>query len=177
MIAIDANTLLGLLDPNAPMPPDPLTGLPITHPELRVQSLLMQAQRSRRRIMIATPVLAEILVKAGRARGAIIHSIRGQSAFELAAFDERAAIECAEMDANALASGDKKMGNPEPWQKIKIDRQIIAIARSRSVSQIYSLDKGIALVAKAFGIEVFSIASVSVEPELQQQVLPLGPER
>lgn len=61
------------------------------------------------------------------------------------------------MTREAAEAGDKKSGSEQPWQKVKFDRQIIAIARVVGASKIYSDDENLAKFAKRIGIEVISI--------------------
>ena len=46
-------------------------------------------------------------------------------------------LELAEMNKVHLAAGDKKAGIDAPWQKIKVDRQIISIAKVAGAKTIY----------------------------------------
>jgi len=80
-----------------------------------------------------------------------------------------AAVELATMTREAIRAGDKKDGSASPWQKVKIDRQIIAIARSRGATTIYSDDEGLAKFASIVGIEVVQTWSMPLPPvDLQQ---------
>jgi hypothetical protein len=47
--------------------------------------------------------------------------------FEIREFDLRAAVELSLMTANAIKSGSKRSGRTEPYQLIKIDRQIVTL--------------------------------------------------
>ncbi len=91
--------------------------------------------------------------------------------FKIAEFDIRAAVEVAAMTRDAIRAGDKKDGSPSPWQKIKIDRQIIAIARVQGVRIIYSDDGGIADFAKKVDISVVQTWMMPLPPEDPQQTL------
>jgi predicted nucleic acid-binding protein len=55
-------------------------------------------------------------------------------------FDTRAAIELAVMTRNAIDQGDKRGGVDAPWNKVKFDRQIVAIAKVAGATTIYSDD-------------------------------------
>ena len=69
------------------------------------------------------------------------------------------------MTRDAIRAGDKKDGSASSWQKVKIDRQIIAIARVRSVERIYSDDKGVAAFAAKIGLTVVPTWSMPLPPE------------
>ena len=59
----------------------------------------------------------------------------------------RAAIETAAATLAAVGRGDKRSGLADsPWQKLKIDRQIVAIAKSRGIRVIYSTDGDMAVL-------------------------------
>jgi hypothetical protein len=75
--------------------------------------------------------------------------------FRIEAFDTRAAIEVAAVSRQAMDKGNKKGATLEaPWQKIKIDRQIVAIAKVNGATTIYSNDSDVAAHAKLCGIAV-----------------------
>lgn len=159
--AFDANFLTLVLYPTADPPNDPATGRPIEHAAKRIALLLEQLSKDGERIIIPTPVLAEVLVLVGAAGPEYVRLLDKSARFEVAAFDERAAIENAAVLASAIAKGDKRSGlDQTPWQKIKIDRQIIAIAKVRGAKIIYSTDSDIAKLARETGIEVRHLADI-----------------
>jgi hypothetical protein len=51
-------------------------------------------------------------------------------------FGERAAVETAAMTREALVAGDKRDGSEAPWQKVKVDRHVIAVAHVEAATQI-----------------------------------------
>jgi len=73
---------------------------------------------------VPTPVLSEILVRAGPAASQeIVEKLNRLAVFRLESFDARAAIEVAAMTRGALAETGKKRGKATgPWAKIKCDR-------------------------------------------------------
>lgn len=58
----------------------------------------------------------------------------------MAPFDRAAAFECAQLDRAALGTNDKKDGLSTSWQKIKIDRQIVATGKAHGASLVISGD-------------------------------------
>lgn len=86
-----------------------------------------------------------------------------------------AAVELASMTREAIRAGDKKDGSLSPWQKVKIDRQIIAIARVRGATRIYSDDEGVATFAERIGIEVVQTWKMPLPPIDPQQELAFRP--
>jgi hypothetical protein len=77
--------------------------------------------------------------------------------FKIEPFDTRAAIELAEMNKSHLAAGDKKGGIDAPWQKIKLDRQIAAIAKVAGAKILYTNDSGLKTTAESVGIKVIGV--------------------
>ncbi len=75
------------------------------------------------------------------------------------------------MTRDAVRAGDKKDGSSSPWQKVKIDRQIIAIARVQGVQRIYSDDSGIVAFAEKVGISVVQTWTMPLPPEDPQHSL------
>jgi hypothetical protein len=133
MVVFDATTLLLLLSPAVPAPVDPATGMPVEHAKERLDHLVKELEQSRTRIIVPTPALSEILVKAGAAGPAYLERLNSSAAFRIAPFDQRAAVEVAAMTRDALATGNKRGGVQGTWAKIKYDRQIVAIAKVEGV--------------------------------------------
>lgn len=130
MVVFDASVLLLLLDPDASLPKDPATGQPVEHAKARIEHLIATLERQRAKVIIPTPVLSEVLVRAGEAAPAYLEELSRSARFRIAPFDIRAAVELAALTREALDAGDKREGSAAPWQKIKLERQIVAIART-----------------------------------------------
>lgn len=154
MIVFDATAFMLLVHPDAKPPTDPQTGASVTQVRERFAFLEQEIQRSGETILIPAPALAEVLVGLEDAGPAVIEQLTRSARFKIAEFDTMAAVELAAMTREAVRAGDKKSGSASPWQKVKIDRQIIAIARSRGAPTIYSDDEGVAKFAASVGIQV-----------------------
>lgn len=165
MVIFDANFLLLLLDPDVGVPTDPATGLPLSRAKERVEHLIATLSQQRETIGIPTPVVAEILVHAGQAGSQYLDAIGSSSRFRILPFDLRAAVETAAMTASAIAGGDKKASSPAPWQKVKIDRQIAAIAIMERASTIYADDRGVLRLAAVAGLPAVSSWELPLPPE------------
>ena len=76
------------------------------------------------------------------------------------------------MQRTALATGDKRspLARGTAWQKVKVDRQIIAIAKVRA-TRIVADDSDIHTLATAEKIPVQSVASLPLPPWAQQMHL------
>lgn len=143
MVVFD-NTMLALLwlsDPGVPKDPD--TGRELTAYKDRVDYLIKTLVKSKTTILIPTPALSELLTVVNHDMTPVLQQIKSSKNFKVVDFDTRAAIEAAAMSKEALQSGDKKSGSKKPWQHVKIDRQIIAIARVNGAEKIYSDDGGV----------------------------------
>ncbi len=171
MILLDATAFTLLVNPAASPPLDPNSGQPVTRVAERFAHLESEVQRLSDTIIIPTPVLAEVLVGLGDAGPAVLERIGRSARFKIAEFDLMAAVEVAAMTRDAIRAGDKKDGSTSPWQKVKIDRQIIAIARVRSVERVYSDDKGVATFAARIGLTVVPTWSMPLPPEDPQPSL------
>ncbi len=91
IVVIDTSVLLALLDPSTPLPADPDTGLPINRSTERIAYLIQRLEKSR--LIVPTPVLAEILARAKEATQGYIDALKSQRTISIAPFDQRAAIE------------------------------------------------------------------------------------
>ena len=72
------------------------------------------------------------------------------------------------MTDSAIKKGDKKEGVSSTWNKVKFDRQIVAIAKINKVSTIYSDDGNLKTFANAQGISVMTIGQLPLPPEEDQ---------
>jgi hypothetical protein len=94
-------------------------------------------------IIIPTPALSELLVRAGDDMQSLVNMLQKSAVFHIVPFDTLAAIEVAAMTQRAIDNGDKRGGVDCSWAKIKYDRQIIAIAKVHRATAIYSDDDDI----------------------------------
>jgi len=137
----------------------------------RLDELLKIVAAKDGKIIIPMPCFAEYLVGTDEATAAWIQALERKKAVALAPFDRRAAFECALLDRRALTAGNKKGGRKEPWQKIKIDRQIIAIARVQRVDELISDDNGLRSTALVTGLGVRAISELDLPASARQSTL------
>jgi len=138
-VVFDASFLIPLLDEKAPEL--------VPAARKKVRFLLSTINKANEVIVVPTPALSKLLVKAGEAGPEWIRILSKSARFKIAAFETLAAIEAAQMTAGAIAAGDKKGGVTSGWQKVKFDRQIIAIARVAGVEYVYSHDPDLKMLA------------------------------
>ncbi len=163
------NTFLALLfGPLRTPPTDPLTGKPVDRATERIEHLVEQLQSAQSRILIPTPALCEFLSIADRAGADYLSSLDGTTRFQIVPFDTVAAVEAARTIAAALRSGNKRSGREKTaWQKVKFDRQIVAIAKTKNATTIYSDDGDVAAFGADAGLEVIGVAALALPPPSQ----------
>ena len=169
MVVFDATYLMHLFRPDIGPPRDSKTGLEIEKGQERLALLVASLEKERTKVIVPTPALSELLVRAGAEKSQrIVEEISKSSVLRIEAFDGLAAIEVATMTRNAIAKGDKKDGISATWAKIKYDRQIVAIAKVHQATVIYSDDEDIKAHAEKVNIKVVKISDLPVPPEKPQ---------
>lgn len=171
MKSFDANALSVLLFRLSAVPFDFRTNPPeqILYARERMEHLVKDLSQKGEKILIPDPSLSEFLVTAVFAGASIqdyLAIIQKAQHFITRPFGVRAAVEVAERLATALKSGDKREGEKaEPWQKLKYDRQIVAISLVEGASEIYTADKDVYNQALRWGIKAIHLADLPVPPE------------
>jgi hypothetical protein len=155
ILAVDSSALILLINPAANPPDDPETEQPVTHARERVE-LFLAGLSSADTLIIPTPVLAEVLVGAEEGGPGLLEAISGLARVKVRPFGERAAIETAMMTREAIAAGDKRLGSQAPWQKVKVDRQVVAVVRAENATRMYADDHNLVKFARKLGMDVFS---------------------
>lgn len=173
MVVFDTTVLLPVLWSEVPVPNHPQTNQPVDRFRDRIDYLLTHLEQRRTKIIIPTPVLSEILVRAGTAGPEYLAQINAHSAFRIVPFDERAAVEVAAMTKNAIDAGNKRGGVDATWNKIKFDRQIVAIAKVEGAAALYSDDTGVRAFGNAVGMTVIGSWELPLPPEDPQTLLDL----
>lgn len=135
----------------------------------RLDHLFNEVATAKGRLIVPAPCLAEFLVRTDEATSEWLSSIEKKRSFQIVPFDRRAAFECSLLDRAALMTGDKKGGRFDSWQKIKVDRQILAIARSNNSTHLITDDAGLIASARKTELIVRSIADLDL-PESAKQI-------
>jgi rRNA-processing protein FCF1 len=171
MVVFDATMMLLLMHPDVNPPLDFKSKLPVEHAEARISGLVQQMEKQKTKIIIPTPALSELLVRAGGDAQSLIDKIQKNYTFRIEPFNTLAAIEVAAMTRNAINGGDKRGGLDCTWAKIKYDRQIIAIAKVHGATAIYSDDEHIRTHASSANIPVIGLADIPIPSgELQTTI-------
>lgn len=160
MIAIDTNVLIAWSSPGI----DSLV-------RAAVEEMFRTIVKERSKIIIPAPVMAEYLVKSGSATEAYLARIERSRSVVVAPFDRKAAYECALIERQARAAGDKRHGVTAPYQTVKVDRQIVAIARVANARTLVSDDEDLRRVAQSTGLAVMSLKELPVPEEARQMVI------
>ena len=163
-VMFDSVMLSMFLDPKAKPPK------PIDRPKARVEFLVQTLSEANGKILIPTPALSEFLTMPDAER--YLPDLENSDVFEVVPFDKAAAIENAAQARKAIAEGDKKSGAQGPYQKVKVDRQIVAIAKFHQVDCIYSDDADVMKLGQAVNLPVVGLESLPIPPE-EAGMLPL----
>lgn len=163
IVVVDTSALILLINPGANPPIHPITRKPVEKARERIEHFLASLT-VHDVLVIPTPVLAEALVRAGPGAPELLAAMSGQARFKIQPFDIRAAYETAAMTQEAIAKDSKRHATGEPWQKVKFDRQIIAIARVASASLILADDKSLVSFAREIGCHAKSTWELDEPP-------------
>ncbi len=147
VVAFDADMLILLLQPSIHPPEDPETKRPVQYVRERLTRLIKDLTRQHARVIVPAPALAEVLVVPGTDGAELLKVIEGQAVFQIEPFRAADAVEAAASTRAALDRGDKKSGADAPWQCVKADRQIVAVAKRCGAKKLYSNDTGMRKVA------------------------------
>ena len=173
MVVFDTSILALAFDEHAKPPIDPITGQLLTDCQSRVNHLIKTLSDAKTRVLIATPVVAEYLVRAGKDKNKRLAELTSSRVFVIAPFDLRAAVECAAIEDKdhvripAVAETESKA-------KIKFDRQIIATSISRGATTIYTGDHKLASRATRNSVKVVMTWDLPLPPAAPQLELKYG---
>lgn len=168
IVVIDTSVLLALLDPSTPLPADPDTGLPINRSTERIAYLIQRLEKSR--LIVPTPVLAEILARAKEATQGYIDALKSQRTISIAPFDQRAAIEAGLLLGDVLAT---VVPDNQDKRAMKFDIQILAIAKVNGADQLISTDETLLRRAERLGITAIHLSKLPLPPTPPQLDLAL----
>ncbi|NMT33767.1 type II toxin-antitoxin system VapC family toxin [Stenotrophomonas maltophilia] len=162
VVALDANALISLCGD----PSDERT---------KLEYLLEMLDRKRGLVIIPTPAVSEFLVAADQASHDLMEVLQSKSSVRICPFDLAAAYECSQINAAAIGRGNKRDGvqHNKPWQHIKFDRQIVAIAKCNGAQLIVSDDEGVRACAKRLGIQALSMSDLEFPEHERQAKMPL----
>lgn len=173
-VAFDSTMLSTLLNPDAGVPNDPETGKAVEWPKERLQGLVVQLAKEKQKIIIPAPVTAEILTIIGPTNTDYLSIINRSRVFEVAPLDDKAAVELAFLNRDVFAKRDKK-SKAQPYQKVKVDRQILAICKVAQCDTLYTDDKSLIGCAKLCGIDTVRLCDLPIPESARQHQFDLEP--
>ncbi len=144
----DSTTLLHLLESDAPAAHHPRTGLRLADAPARVRQLICSIGEPGDPMLVAAPVLSEVLLHAAEASDGYVKTLHDTRGLRVVPFGIPAAVELASMRREGI-TGKKRLiaGSNATRAKLKFDPQMVAIARVEGESTIYSDDKDVARLA------------------------------
>jgi len=160
---IDANALILWASPKT----DDLT-------LARLNLLLDAVTKAKGAIIIPTPAVSELLIRTDEGTAAWLQGLQKRSAVRVASFDLRAATECALIHRLAEKAGGKRSGAraSDAYQKIKVDRQIAAIAKVANSDLLVTDDGGLIAVCRFIGLPTSRVAELDAPASALQGRLP-----
>lgn len=171
-VAFDNTMLSILLNPNSRIPLAKGTSIPVELAKERAESVIVSAQKARRKIIIPAPACSELLTVIGPTAEQYINLVSRSRIFEIGNFDAKCAAELAILNRDAFLHQDEK-DKAEPYQKRKVDRQIIAICKVYGATELYTDDKGLANRARLCGVTPIGIAEIPIPDSARQGTLKL----
>ncbi|MEI9409153.1 type II toxin-antitoxin system VapC family toxin [Mesorhizobium salmacidum] len=175
IVAFDASTLIYLFDDKAAAPSDQSSGKVVDRCRDRIEHLIETLANARAKIIIPTPALAEVLVRAQEGAPERLRILKSSKYFKIVPFDERAAVEFAAIQTVRQATGTRSTTSPRA--KAKFDDQIVAIAVVEGATELYSDDSDISKLAGS-RMKVLGMTDLPLPPEDAQtdifSLLPPG---
>ena len=92
----------------------------------------------------------------------MLRVLENRKAMRVEPFYKKAAVHCASLDSQAISDSDKKDGVQSSWQKVKIDRQIVAIAQAARCDRIVTGDPDVEKIAARAAIETAFVRPVDL---------------
>ncbi len=141
--------------------------------QARIQYFIERAEKARSKIVFPMVCIAEFLVGADLAGITFLKTLEKKACIFMADFNMAAAYELSLIDRAAIGAGDKKDESEENWQKIKIDRQLVATGKSLGAQLVISNDRGVRNNALRIGMQALGIQELELrESDRQMQLVP-----
>lgn len=141
--------------------------------QARITGLLRDLRRKKEPVGIPAQVWAEFLDEASPEEIAASHSLFKGSSFRLLNYDLRSAVETVEVARSGRAVRKSSKDEKRPRQAVKVDWQIIAMARVYSARFILTNDGPMSLESERAGLKCLTIAALELPDDLRQGSLEL----
>ena len=141
----------------------------------RLDNLFEIISKSGGVVILPTPAISELLIKTDSGTTAWLAALQRRSAVKVAPFDLRAAVECALISrlGDGTKAGKRAGTKPgEAYQKIKVDRQIAAIARVSGSDLLVTDDEGLIKICEFINIPTSRVVSLDLPASAMQSGLP-----
>lgn len=172
-IVLDSSVLIYLAYPDAPAPTDPATGDLVAHCQERIEGLLEDLDRSGSQLLVPTPVLSELLIRAGDKQLELLASVTNRKAVTVVPFDAAAAIENAALRRSKKIS---KASTGETRKEVSFDLQIVAIARVADADIVLTDDLNLRRHCEAAGLRVRGVSDLALPDSKRQIGIEFGQE-
>lgn len=140
---------------------------------LRMDGMVSELSRKREPIGIPAQVWAEFLHAASLNALNQSDAILKSSAFRFLPYDMRATVENAEIARTGMAARKSQKGKIRERQAVKVDWQILAIAKVHNARILLTNDVDMAKEAARLGIKCQCISDLPIPEELRQHNLTL----
>ena len=144
--------------------------------QLRLKHFIATIEKQQCSLVVPMPALAEYLVGADSAGLESLNAFERKTFVQMANFDRAAAYECSILDGASLGRKDKKDGSDAAWQKIKVDRQIVAIGKAQGAGLVISQDRDVRTAALRVGMHCLKMEELELPPGAQQGRLDFSKE-
>lgn len=140
---------------------------------LRMQGLFQLLRAKKESVGIPAQVWAEFLDQAGERELNATQSIFKTTAFKLLPYDLKAVMETVEVVKAGRFARKANKGEKRPRQSVKVDWQIIAIARSNGARLLITNDADMLAEAQRSGVSSAKICDLPIPDHLRQHDLEL----
>ena len=128
-----------------------------------VDDLIAKLEVKKAKIIIPTPTLTEVLLKAPKSGPNYLETLKGFACFQIKPFDEKAAVELAE--TLIKSAGKKRSRKDVSKAKVTFDRQIVATAKAHGATEMYSDDKEVRDFSEECGMDTYGFADLKLSPK------------
>lgn len=140
---------------------------------LRMQGLFQILRAKKESIGIPAQVWAEFLDQAGEGELSATQNIFKTTAFRLLPYDLKAVMETVEVVKAGRSARKTSKGEKRPRQSVKVDWQIIAIAKANGARLLITNDVDMLAEAKRSGVLCARICDLPIPDHLRQHDLEL----